>query len=343
MRLRLAWPVLLLLTAFLGGPAVVTANPIIGPVNLVFSFDHVFSHGLPGNPEGLAIDKKGNVYVALYYLGEIWKFPPGGAPAVFTTIDFGTNYCCGGGMVGMAVDEADNLFVAVASFDPATHGIWKVDRHGNAALFAKLPPETNPYGGGYTGLGFPNGMAFDDEGNLFVTDSYMAGIWKITRFGKVTFWLQDPMFDYAPNAFNGYSYFYGANGIEFDRGTMYVTSTDLGLIARISMPAGNAKPHARIFVRDPSLIGADGLAFDADHHMYVAIDYQNTLVRISPRGTITTLATATDGLDFPASPSFDQRLGHRTTLYFTNFGFNLSPVQPSLMKVDVGVPGKPLP
>jgi len=55
-------------------------------------------------------------------------------------------------------------------------------------------------------------------------------------------------------------------------------------------------------------------------NLYVAVDRQNTLIRISPEGTITTLATASDGLDYPASTSFDQGHGTRKLLYFTNAG-----------------------
>jgi len=249
----------------------------------------------------------------------------------------------GAALVGMAIDDDDDLFVCLVTYVAETHGIWKVDHHGNATLYAPLPKETNPYPGGYTGYGFPNGLAFDDEGNLFVTDSYLSGIWKIGKSRKAQFWLQDPMFNYAPNEFNGQTGSYGANGIEFDRGSMYVTSTDQGLIARIRMPKDGTAPRAEVFVQDPSLIGADGLAFDINDSLYVAIDYQNTLVRISPQRVITTLTTPSDGIDYPASVSFDQRHGARKTVYFTNFGSNLFPVQPSLMKVDVGVSGRPLP
>jgi len=328
-----------------GGIRFAAAGPVTGPATLVYSFDNISAGGFSANPEGLAIDKKGNIYVALYYSGEIWKFTPDGTPSVFATLDLGPYAGPNGGaaLVGMAIDDDDNLFVCLVTYVPESHGVWKVDHHGHASLFAALPEETNPYAGGYTGYGFPNGLSFDDAGNLFVTDSYLSGIWKITRSGSATFWLQDPMFNYAPNTFNGQTGFYGANGIEFDRGWMYVTSTDQGLIARIRVPKDGAAPRAEVFVQDPSLVGADGLAFDVEHNLYVAVDYQNNLVRISPQGSMTTLATVGNGLDYPASTSFDQRHGDRTTLYYTNFGYNLSPAQPSLMKIDVGLPGRPLP
>ena len=74
---------------------------------------------------------------------------------------------------------------------------------------------------------------------------------------------------------------------------------------------------------------------------YVAIDFQNTLMQISPEGGIRTLAISSDGLDFPASTSFGQRYGQRKFLFWTNAGVTFG--TPSIQKLDVGVPGVPLP
>ena len=110
---------------------------------------------------------------------------------------------------------------------------------------------------------------------------------------------------------------------------------------RVKMSEQGRRPHAEVFVQDPSLVGADGLAFDVRHNLYMVIDVQNTLVRVNPDGKITTLATSTSGLDYPASTSFGQSRGQRTVLYLTNAGFIFG--TPSLQKVDVGINGVPLP
>jgi hypothetical protein len=94
-------------------------------------------------------------------------------------------------------------------------------------------------------------------------------------------------------------------------------------------------------VQAAALVGADGIAFDSRHMLYVAVDLQNALVRITPKGDITILATAGDGLDYPASSSFDQRHGQRRLLFWTNGGINFN--TPSVQKMDVNVPGAPLP
>ena len=273
-------------------------------------------------PEGLAIDREGNIYVGMYPTGQIWKITPNGEQSILATLDVvGSS---GGGLVGLAVDEEGDLYVCDASGELATHGIWKVDRNGASRLFAALDP-----------TGFPNAMAFDEEENLFVTDSYLGEIWKIYRSGEAKVWLKSSLlYPLSPACC------YGANGIEFDRGDMFVANTDQGTIVRIEMEDDDRPPHAEVFVQDAALAGADGIAFDVRHNLYVAVDTGNTLVRISPDRNIKTLARATDGLDFPASTSFGQTRGQRTFLFWTNYGVNL---KPSLQKLDVGVPGIPLP
>lgn len=330
--------------AFLGlGAQAARAEPEpgVGKVTTVHSFDPSQGQFL----EGLAIDKHGNIYVGLAFLGEIWKFAPDGTlTAPFATLDIAHGQF-GGAIVGLAVDHQGNVYVCNASNVAGTHGIWKVDRNGHAALFAALDPLSHPeatpltpyppFGSPPLEYGFPNGMAFDEAGNLYVGDSPLGLIWKITKKGQAEVWLQDQLLNVTtPDGF-------GANDIEFDSGSVFVSNLEQGSVVRIKMPVDHQRPIPEVFVRDPSLFGADGLAFDVSHNLYMAIDVQNTLVRITPDGTITTLATSTNGLDYPASTSFGQTPGERTVLYFTNAGLIFG--TPSLQKIDVGVRGVPLP
>jgi sugar lactone lactonase YvrE len=276
-------------------------------------------------PEGIALDKQGNIYVGFYPTGQIWKITPNGDESVFSTLDVGSS---GGGMVGFEMDEEDNLYVCDASFESATQGIWKVDPNGMATLFAKLDP-----------TGFPNDLVFDKDGNLFVTDSYLGEIWKISVSGEVEAWLQDRLLDPL--------FAYGANGIEFDRGDLFVANTDQGSIVRIRMSRKGGPPHAELFVQSPVLVGADGISFDRHHNLYATVDYQNTLLAIDSQGqiqsmqTIQTLAAAGAGLDFPADTAFGQSHGQRTFLFWTNGGYNFN--KPSVQKLNVGDAGEPLP
>jgi hypothetical protein len=127
------------------------------------------------------------------------------------------------------------------------------------------------------------------------------------------------------------------NGIEFDRGDLFVANTDQGTIVRVKLGDGRCPPHAEVFVQSSQLFGADGVSFDVKHNLYVTNDYINTLVWVGPAGDIQTIATSTDGLDFLADTYFAQKHGQRKFLFWTNGGYNFN--LPSLQKMDVGIPG----
>ena len=132
----------------------------------------------------------------------------------------------------------------------------------------------------------------------------------------------------------------GANGLGFYGGDLYVASSGQGIIVRIPLrPNGRAGTPV---VRFRHVFG-DDFAFDIRGNLYVTTDPQNTLVRIGPASDTTVLATIADGLSGPSAAAFGTRPGDRTTLYVTDLSY-FSPVKrPGLLKLDVGVPGLPLP
>ncbi len=97
------------------------------------------------NPQGLAFDAAGNLYVA-YFVGDIVEYSPTGT--VLNT--FATALA---GPVGVAFDTAGNLYVANSA--------------GNNVV------ELSPTGGfiqNFAAVTSPLGLAFDAFGNLYVSD-----------------------------------------------------------------------------------------------------------------------------------------------------------------------------
>jgi hypothetical protein len=62
---------------------------------------------------------------------------------------------------------------------------------------------------------------------------------------------------------------------------------------------------------------------------------------VGPDRSVTTLATADDGLDYPASIAFGQGPRDSEELFVANVGANFG--RPSVMAADIGVAGMPLP
>ncbi|MBA4284253.1 MAG: hypothetical protein C0434_01820 [Xanthomonadaceae bacterium] len=130
----------------------------------------------------------------------------------------------------------------------------------------------------------PNDLAFDDAGNLYVTDSLQATIWKVPAGGGTPrIWFQDTRLS---------SPYVGVNGLRIspDRSRIYFTVTldFLGIGHVYSLPLVD-KPAARDLVEfHRYFAGApDGIAFGASGKLYVvlALPGQNGISVLNPDGS----------------------------------------------------------
>jgi sugar lactone lactonase YvrE len=115
----------------------------------------------------MAFDRQQNLYVG-DRSGTIFKIAPDRQIFVFATLEPSVS------AYHLAFGPHGDLFVSgptTSSFD----SIYKVDPHGSVSVF-------------YRGLGRPQGMAFDEDGNLYVAASLSGkrGIVKITPDAKAT-------------------------------------------------------------------------------------------------------------------------------------------------------------
>jgi sugar lactone lactonase YvrE len=153
------------------------------------------------NATGLALDGDGNLYVSSRHEGTVYRVTPSGAKSVFAE---------GMGIAtGLAFDREGLLYVGDRSGT-----IFKITQNRQVFVFATLEPSVSAYhlafndhgtlmvsgpttsanetihaiepdggiSGFYIGLGRPQGMAFDVDGNLYVAASLHGrrGVVKIT-------------------------------------------------------------------------------------------------------------------------------------------------------------------
>lgn len=283
-------------------------------------------------PEGVALDKTGNVYVSLSALNQIRRIDPGGTQSVVTEFDVS-----GLGPAGMAVDPSGAIFVAVAALDlassqsdPATRGVYRVGEDGTNE---RLP--------GTGEMLFANDVTLDKRGNVYATDTGGGAVWRVRRGGVAELWAKDPLL--AGDGSVGFGFPIGANGIAFRHNTLLVANTERGLLVEIPILPDGSAGAPTLLAESPALRGADGIALDVHGDMYVAVSLQNTVLRVGRDGSIATLATAADGLNQPSTLAFGTGRGDRKTLYVANFSIFSPAPTPGVLKLRVGVPGQPEP
>jgi sugar lactone lactonase YvrE len=271
-------------------------------------------------PEGIAIDADNNVYVGMALTGEIIRLTPDGEVVSFARLPSPGD----GFLLGMEFDDAGNLYAALASFDPETQGLYVVGPDGgDAELVVALDSE-----------GLPNDVTIDSQGNVYVTNSIGGQVWRIDSNGELEVWVADDLLLGVIPPGPPLNIPIGANGLVFnaDESYLYVASSELGRIVRFPVNDDGSAGAGELIVESELLGGADGLAFDAEGTLYVAVFFSDSIMTVSPEGDLTVVAQG-GLLQNPSTLKF----GHGDqagTLFAVNFG---------LMRVMELMPGAPEP
>ncbi|MBK9245229.1 MAG: Ig-like domain-containing protein [Burkholderiales bacterium] len=210
------------------------------------------------DPEGVATDSMGNVYVADSYNATIRKITPAGLVTTLAGQAGAIGSADGIGAaarfdrpIGIATDSVGNVYVA----DSSNHAIRKITPAGFVSTLVGGIGADMP-------LDSPTGIAIDNADNIYVADSSRNRIYKVSQAGAV-------------------SIFAGTGEIGARDGEGAVAS--FGFCSITYIDVGLPPYHLRT-------CAPAGLATDEAGNVYVADVHNHAIRRITPAGVVSTLA-----------------------------------------------------
>src|SRR3984893_3657611 len=257
------------------------------------------------SPKAVAVDGRGNVYIA-EAIGRVRKVAPDGT--ISTVAGTGVNGFSGAGgpaaaallswPISLAIDGGGTLYIA----DQYNFRIRKVTSDGIITTVAGIGDNSFPGNGGYSGdggpavlarLGSPTGVGLDKKGNLYIADEGNSRVRMVTADGIIRTFV-------GPDVPGETQHLY-PTGVAFDHDGNLFIADNAGLVIRkvtvagtISRVAGRGLPPADSGNCSPALSAAFGqalgVAVDGRGDIYIADAAQNKVRMVSATGIFNTVA-----------------------------------------------------
>lgn len=261
-------------------------------------------------PYGVAIDTSDNLYVTDSNNATVRKVTPAGVVTTVAGLAGNPGIADGTGSAarfdhpyGIAVDDAGNLYVA----DRLYSIIRKISPAREVTTLAGLAGSYASADGTGTAARFifPNGVAVDRSGNVYVGDEYNQTIRKITPNGNVTTLAGLARASGSADGRGSAARFNYPTGVAVDgSGNVYVADsfnhtirkiTSAGVVTTLAGLAGSEALAGRYGSSDGTGSAARfrtpyGLALDGLGNLYIADTQNYTIRKITPDGAVTTLA-----------------------------------------------------
>lgn len=338
---RLLVPLMTLL-ALLAPQPVLAGQPAVG---VVTNFGPNLAAVCP-QPEGIAIDPTGNLYAASFAFKPVANIcVENRSGQIVDVIPVAAGKAGIASLLGELFEPSQGLYVVDFADGAPTNGrLLRIDVRTHAVTVLA------------TGFQAPNAIAQDRHRNLYVSDSFLGAIFKVSPDGSSnTVWIQDPRLLPQP----GGSPPFGANGVAFDRNQrfLYVATTSDSKIYRIPIEKDGSAGAMQLFASgaaidasqhtSEALHGADGIMFDVRGNLYVCANsaqhpapgLPGEIQVLSPDAQLIARydGIGNNDLDFPASLVF-----HERALYITNLSLDTAGANSKLSVLGVPFPGLPL-
>ncbi|MGA3091099.1 MAG: hypothetical protein ABSD75_21025 [Terriglobales bacterium] len=251
---------------------------------------------LPDTPEGLGVDSHGELYATLMHIGEVVMVKDDGSYDHIAWVP-SQEESGKGDLIGLDLDSSGNIYVAYTGhskrdfrkdladpFHPACRdatvtqsGVYKIDAKTRKVTALATKAEGWPFC-------YPDDVAIDSSGNVYMTDLTYSGIWKISPDGKkVDLWSAHPLLNWSPKPYSGFPL--GVNDLVIDKQekNIYAVTDGDPMILRIPIKgdgtAGEPVPLPYGFS------AFDGIELDGKGNIYVSEILLNQIWVLSPDGS----------------------------------------------------------
>jgi sugar lactone lactonase YvrE len=289
-------------------------RPLIPAVAILLSFCNLRADVLTTYPEGtnlesIAVSPGGDLFVTSVYDGTVYDVSPSGSSRVFGHLPDVA--------VGAAFTTDGTLLVSSGT------SLYRFDSGGAPSLAVNIP-----------GAQDLNGLTAFGPGKVLVADDAAATIWQVDlKTGATHAWLsggllqpQNPDLPIGPN------------GIKVFNGAVYITNTGSGNVIRVPILADGSAGAPSVFA---SGLPLDDFAFGSDGSLFLATQTENSVIRLFPDGTRSTIATDADGLLGDSALAFGQTPSDSQDIYVVNNGGQYEGLNGpgSIVRLNVGITG----
>jgi sugar lactone lactonase YvrE len=234
------------------------------------------------DPAGVSADAVGNIYIADDFNGRIRKVTA--STGVINTVAGSTSYGGDGGPAtralfyypgGMRVDASGNLYIAdtindaIRKVTASTGIITTIAGNGTCCYSGDGGPATSAQ------LYYPNDVALDSSGNIYIADTYNSLVRKVTvATGVITTVAGNGTFGYSGDGSAAISAALSyPSGIAVDStGNIYIADTDNSVIRKVTAATGIITTIAGNGVAGYTGDGGVAMKASLDAPYFVALD-----------------------------------------------------------------------
>jgi hypothetical protein len=268
--------------------------------------------------ENIVVTNDGSLFVSNHEAGQIVHISLNGTQTIHATWE--------SKIAGLAIATDSSLIVTAWNAE-GIPVVLQVSVSGDIKVLATLPEAI-----------FLNGLTRLEDERYLLADSFRGAIWEFNlKDNSSKIWLEDPLLARSSSE----SQIPAVNGLKFFDGVLYASNTEKQLILKIAVDSFGNPEKPKIWVTNNNI---DDFAFDVEGNLYGATHIFNSVVKITPDGEITTIATAGQGVIGSTAVAFGRTKNDDTWIYVVgNGGMFLPPetgiVPSEVVRLDIGKKG----